>query len=115
MPYLQIMSSVAVRPDKREDFLKACTNLVSQSLGKPMAYVMVSLDQTHMMMGEVEDPAVMVELRSLGGLSPEKNKELSEALCDAVELYLQIDPERIFINFFDLPRSHWGWNRNTFG
>lgn len=114
MPACTIQTSATLPAGGPDDFLSACTNLVSEELGKPASVVMVSLQQSAMQMGGSSDPCALVTLASLGGLGPEMNKRLSESLCDLLELHLKCVPERIFIHFEDRDRSDWGWNRNTF-
>ena len=53
-------------------------------------------------------------LRSLG-LPEGTTAALSEAISQLLEDVLDISPKRVFINFFDLEHSKWGWNGGTFG
>jgi len=114
MPFLKITTSATIDSEQQSRFLKICSGLVSDHLNKSEQYVMVGMEPGSLLMSGDEAPAAMVELRSLGGLSPEKNKELSAAICDALETYLEIPAQRVFITFSEIDRSNWGWNSDTF-
>ena len=59
-------------------------------------------------------PTAFAELRALD-LSESMAKPFSAALAGFLEEKLSISPNRLFINFFDIPRPLWGWNGSTFG
>ena len=67
----------------------------------------------HMRFGGDTGPCAFVELRSLG-LPADRTPALSEALCALLQRTLHIPPDRVFINFADIPRPLWGWNSRTF-
>ncbi|HEB78063.1 MAG TPA: hypothetical protein ENI90_06025, partial [Methylothermaceae bacterium] len=39
---------------------------------------------------------------------------LSRFLCDFLQNQLNIAPDRVYIEFIDIPRKFWGWNGSTF-
>lgn len=114
MPFLKITTSVSIEPENRSCLLKTLSSVISKKLGKAEQYVMVGIESASLLMSGEESPAAMVELRSLGGLDPEMNKELSSAICDALHDHAGIPPERVFINFSQWKRSDWGCNGTTF-
>lgn len=116
MPTLTIhLSEETQTKDIREELLGRGSRLVAETLGKPEDYVMVACNYTALSMGGVRGNAAFVELRSIGGLDAAINRRLSQDLCTLVNETTGVPPERIYINFLDVPRTDWGWNNKTFG
>lgn len=114
MPYLSIKTNQAIDETKIEALLAKASALVSNELGKPENYVMVSMAPTQLMIfaGKPEACAYL-ELKSIG-LPESKTKPLSSALCSLINEELAIPTDRIYIEFADAPRSMWGWDSSTF-
>ena len=66
-----------------------------------------------MMFGGGVAPVAYVEIKSIG-LSEDKCSEFSEALCNFVELELGVAADRIYIDFCNINKKMFGWNRGTF-
>jgi phenylpyruvate tautomerase len=114
MPLLKIQTNTRVPAEKRDLLLKNISRAVAQELGKPEAYMMVSLDaeQPLVFAGSV-DLAAFMELKAIG-LPTAKTAQLSALLCDLAESELGIPKDRVYINFTDVPANLWGWNSETF-
>lgn len=114
MPLLKIHTNVTVDADGQRGLLAEASSCVAGALGKPEQYVMVVVEAGQAVMFAASDePAAFVELRSIG-LPQARTPELSKALCGLLEECLGIPPDRVFINFADVPRALWGWNNGTF-
>ena len=115
MPLLKLQTSVALTDEQHQTLLTSLSQTVSQIIGKPEQYVMVTVESVPMMMsGQMQD-AAFVELRSIGGIGGQVNQRLSEGLCEQLNTALGIDPARIYLNFMDISASDWGYNGSTFG
>ena len=115
MPLLRLETSVSIPDDKRQALLASLSELVSETIGKPEQYVMVSVNPATIWMSGESGPAAFVDVRSVGGLSREVNRKLSEKVCGALQQDLGVPPERIYLNFTDTAAANWGWNCSTFG
>ncbi len=115
MPLLQLHTSVTVADTKRSTLLGQLSKLVAECIGKPEAYVMVTLREGPMSMSGEIGAAAFADVRSIGGLSPEVNKRIMSRLCALLEHELGIPPARTFANFTEVPRANWGHNSDTFG
>jgi phenylpyruvate tautomerase PptA (4-oxalocrotonate tautomerase family) len=114
MPYLKVCTNLSMSDSDKIEFLKQASDMVSQLLSKPERYVLIEIesDQHLSMSGSIE-PAAYVELKSIG--LPEKDSAgFSADLCDFLKHALELDPERVYIEFTNIPRHLWGWNRGTF-
>ena len=114
MPYFSIETNQALDDTAITALAKRASAFIAELLGKPEAYVMISLEpKTAMTFGAADDPAAFVRLKSIG-LPRERCGELSQAICAFVERELSVPKDRVFIDFKDLERSLFGWNGKTF-
>jgi len=140
-PSLVLTTNVDLGGDKPE-ILKKLSALVASSLGKPESYVGESIcswddtsyrskntwalcaifllaaisisDKVSMCFGGSVDPLALGCLYSIGSINVENNGKVQNGVTDALEPY-GVQANRIYINFFDVPRPNVGWNRATFG
>jgi phenylpyruvate tautomerase len=114
MPYLMVQTNTPVNTDNAQHFVKQASATVSRLLGKPESYVMVSLQPpVPMVFAGTDDPTAYLELKSIG--LPEKaTPELSKVLCELVRDTLNIDENRIYVEFSNAQSHLWGWNGRTF-
>lgn len=114
MPYLRIQSNKPLDTTQSNSFIQKASGLVAEKLGKPERYVMVAIEPpVPMLFAGTGDPAVFMELKSIG-LSETQTPELSSALCGLAQETLGVNPDRVYIEFADAPRKMWGWNGATF-
>ncbi len=115
MPLLKLETTVVLSEDKRQALLAALSKTVAETIGKPQQYVMVAASQAAMQMSGNAGDAAFVEVRSIGGLTGQVNQNLSQKVCQLLHDSLGVPPNRIYLNFTDVPASCWGWNGSTFG
>ena len=115
MPLLRLKTSVALPEDKRKALLASLSKAVAETIGKPEQYVMVIASQAATLMSGKPGDGAFVELRSIGGLSDEVNRKLSQQVCKLLKDSLVISPDRVYLNFTDVEAPNWGWNGSTFG
>lgn len=114
MPYLKIETNKSEDDSVIPGLLKKTSVFISNLLGKPEEYIMVSIEnETGMMFGGSIKPAAYIELKSIG-LPREKCPMYAEKICEFMESELAIPPDRIYIDFCDLERKMFGWNKSTF-
>lgn len=115
MPLLKLETTVALSEDKRKSLLSALSKAVAGTIGKPEQYVMVSAGQAAMVMSGKPGDAAFVDIRSIGGLSNDVNRKLSQQVCKLLGESLGLPPDRVYLNFSDVDAGNWGWNGSTFG
>ena len=115
MPLLKVETSVALSDEKRKGLLSSLSEIVAKTIGKPEQYVMVSINSAAMLMSAKPGDAAFVDVRSIGGLSNDVNRQLSQQVCALLKESLGIPPERVYLNFTDVEAEDWGWKGNTFG
>ena len=68
-----------------------------------------------MLMAGKPGDAAFVDIRGIGGLSGDVNRQLSQKLCRLLNEALGVPPDRIYLNFTEIKATNWGWKGNTFG
>ena len=114
MPYVKIQTNTPIASEAKQPLLSKISRQVADALNKPERYVMVALaGNASMVFSGSGDPAAYIELKSIG-LPDTQTQHLSQMMCTLLHDELSIEPERIYIEFTDIPRKFWGWNGSTF-
>ena len=71
-------------------------------------------DQASLVFGGSEDPAALGVLYSIGAIGKESNGAITKAVTDLLCDDFGVAENRIYLNFFDMPRANVGWSRRTF-
>ena len=115
MPLLKLETAVVLSEDKRKALLAALSKTVAETIGKPEQYVMVTASQAAMLMSGNPGDAAFVDVRSIGGLTDDVNRKLSQKVCKLLNGSLGVPENRVYLNFTDVEAANWGWNGSTFG
>jgi phenylpyruvate tautomerase len=115
MPLLRLETTVAIPEEKRKALLASLSKTVAETIGKPEQYVMVAAGQAAILMSGSAGDAAFVDLRSIGGLTGEVNRKLSQKICALLQESLGVAPNRVFLNFTEVDARNWGWKGSTFG
>jgi phenylpyruvate tautomerase PptA (4-oxalocrotonate tautomerase family) len=112
MPVLKVLSNDSFL--NTDELLKKSSKLLSEILGKPEKYVMVSFEENpDMIFGGSDDPFFYLELKSIG-LPRGRTKEISRRLSEFLNQETGIPVSRMYIEFSDAEAGMWGWNGSTF-
>src|ERR1017187_9441912 len=98
MPLLRLETTFVLSEDKRQALLAALSKTVAETIGKPEQYVMVSASQATMQMSGTPGDAALVDVRSIGGLTGDVNRKLSQKVCKLLSDSLGVPPNRIYLN-----------------
>ena len=115
MPLLKLETTVPLPEEEGKPLLAALSKAVAGAIGKPEQYVMVTASQSAVVMSAKHGDAAFVDIRSIGGLNTETNRQLSQQICKLLKDSLGIAPDRVYLNFTDVEAGNWGWNGSTFG
>lgn len=115
MPLLKLETTVALTEDKKNVLLASLSKIVAGVIGKPEQYVMVTIGPAAMLMSGKPGDAAFVDVRSIGGLNDDVNRHLAQKIGAALKEFLGVAPDRVYLNFTDVPAGNWGWNGGTFG
>jgi phenylpyruvate tautomerase len=117
MPLLNVYTSAeASSDDKSQTLLRDLSKTLTRLLGKPEGYVMTCLvPRTRMTFAGTFEPACLVEIKSIGGITRESATGLTEAVCKEVSEVLGVPTNRIYVVLDDVPANMWGFDGSTFG
>ena len=112
MPFIQInISSKSVV--ENDSLQKEISKMIADLTGKPESYVMTMIQSNSLMtFAGSDEPCCFIKLKSIGSLSP---SSMSKSLCKLIASKTNIKTNRIYIEFFDVKASNWGFNNSTFG
>ncbi len=112
MPYIKVQTNQKV--EKKEEILKKLSAAMAEQLGKPESYIMTALEaELKMTFGGSTEKTAFIEVKSIG-LKESIAEELSQFICEFLEKELEIEQDRIYIQFVDVPGAMWGWDGGTF-
>lgn len=104
MPALTITTSgVVPEGQARTEVLHALSQAVSDAIGKPINWVMVSINHTPAMMfgGDDSKPAAFCQVNSIGNINADNNRKLSSLVCAILQEKLAVPSDRVFIQFYE--------------
>ena len=114
MPFLKIQTNQRLAESTAKLLASRASTRVAELLGKPEAYVMVSVEyNSAMQFSGTDEPLAYLELKSIG-LPQSITSAASRALCTLVTEEAGVATNRIYIEFTDAPRHMWGWDGDTF-
>ncbi|HOK04198.1 MAG TPA: phenylpyruvate tautomerase MIF-related protein [Victivallales bacterium] len=115
MPLIKIECNGDLTEEKKEKISLKASKICAETMGKPESYVMsIIRDKFFTAIGGRITPCAFVEVKGIGGFSPEINKKLSQKICSLLREELNISPSAVYINFTNISPSDWGWNCSTF-
>jgi len=117
MPLLHIHSSSKTVNEKViQEVHQTGAQILSDELGKSTEYVMVLVNTASSLSFAQDDqtPCAYLEVKNIGGFTPEITAKLSERLCKMVNQKLETSINRIYIEYQNAERHLWGWNGKTF-
>lgn len=115
MPYLKLSTNVTIESQQSTKLLSALSKLTAKETGKPERYVLIELmENKAMLFSGTDEPLAYLECKSIG-LSASQAKSISAAVSQVLMEGLQLNGDRIYIEFSNCPGEFWGWNGSTFG
>jgi len=117
MPLLHIHSSSKTLNEKViQEVHQTGAQILAELLGKSTEYVMVLVNTGRSLSFAQDDqtPCAYLEVKNIGGFTPETTEKLSQRLCELVNEKLQIPASRVYIEYQNAERHLWGWNEKTF-
>ena len=118
MPLLQINSTnKEIDQSTLSELHLSGARILADEIGKSTDYVMVIINPGKSMSFalDTETHCAYLEVKNVGCLTAEKTQRISQLLTTLVTEKLGTVASRIYIEFQESDRHHWGWNGATFG
>lgn len=114
MPCLIVKTNQSFSKQEKTDYCLSVSAEIAKMLGKPETYVMTLLeDQIVMTMSASTEATAYIELKSIN-LPEAQTSDFSSSLCELIGNLLNIESNRIYIEFSNAQRHLWGWDGKTF-
>lgn len=114
MPYVRMETNAPLSAEQERELTAAVSALAASLTGKPEKWVMARVEAgASLLYSGTDAPAAFVDFRSIG-LDSSMCAGYSGALCSLLEDKAGIPADRVYIDFRDLPRAMFGWNKATF-
>eukprot|EP00931_Biecheleriopsis_adriatica_P062954 TRINITY_DN3804_c0_g1_i1.p1 TRINITY_DN3804_c0_g1~~TRINITY_DN3804_c0_g1_i1.p1 ORF type:complete len:159 (-),score=46.12 TRINITY_DN3804_c0_g1_i1:402-878(-) len=116
MPTLRVfINSVVFREAEKEpklfgDLAKALTVAMSQLTGVPETSCVVSLAESKVYYGGVQEPCATVDFYNVYNATPEQNDKFTMAFTDILKQKLGIPDNKMYINMFAMRADQCGSN-----
>ncbi len=114
MPLIRLETDISMSSEMEIDLAGKLSVIVSEEIGKPVKYVMVSINSCGILMSGEPGSAALVQVMSIGGLNSSVNGSIAAAVSGLLEEILGIPSDRIYITFSDVPGENWAWQGRTF-
>lgn len=116
MPFVRVETSERIPEQDKGRLCAELSRRCAKILGKPEGYMLVAVvDEASMIFAGTPGRSAFVEVRSIGGLTPQANRELSAGVCTLVSEIAHVPANRVYLNFIDVAASSWGHDGGTFG
>jgi len=118
MPLLKLQASIAQpRSELQVEFQKNAGLVLAKEIDKSVEFVLViqEYDCNMSFGGKSNQPVAFFEIKNVGSLSNQVTQNLSIGLCKLCTEQFSIPSDRIYLEFQESARTHWGWNGKTFG
>ena len=113
MPFIQINTSSKSAVEDEDLLQKDISKMIADLTGKPESYVMTMIHKDAIMtFAGTDEPCCFIKLKSIGSLRP---SSMAKSLCELIASKSNISTNRIYIEFFDVKASNWGFDSSTFG
>ncbi|MDG0964341.1 MAG: phenylpyruvate tautomerase MIF-related protein [Opitutales bacterium] len=116
MPLLKVYYA----SELKKELLNSLSTLLSKSiadvLGKSEDFVMIIFQKTELQSfgNDSVGSNLYLEMKNVGVLPPDKTTLLTSQITNLCQELTGIEPTRIYIEFQEYERHHWGWNGKTF-
>ncbi|MCB9578261.1 MAG: hypothetical protein H6717_14645 [Polyangiaceae bacterium] len=116
MPLIKVHSSAEPPPKERvAQVLEALSARLAGHLSKPERYVMTCwMPRAEMTFGGSHDPALYVEVKSIGSMTSEQTRAMSADFCALLTEATGVPSSRTYIEFADAKPHLWGFDGDTF-
>ena len=116
MPFLKIqVSSPSISETSSSALQSDGASIISQETGKSLDFVMVLVESgAKASFRGKASPVAYIEVKNVGELPSGVTAKLSQRLSVLVGRELSIPKDRMYIEFQESKRHHWGWDGKTF-
>ncbi len=98
MPVIQLKTNCCLDKTQSDAVLKRLVECISTSINKPLPNIMAMYSHKEIIMNDSDEDAAYVEIMYVGDFSSETKNNLCNSVLEILIDFLDIDPERVYIN-----------------
>ena len=116
MPLIKVHYAGETQTEQLNQLTAVLSTILSSVLGKSEDFIMVIFQKTESQSFgcDLSLPSLYAEVKNVGFISTEISNQLSMDLTNALVESFDVSASRIYIEFQESARHHWGWNGKTF-
>jgi phenylpyruvate tautomerase PptA (4-oxalocrotonate tautomerase family) len=116
MPLIKVHYAGETQTEQLNQLTAVLSKILSSVLGKSEDFIMVIFQKTESQSFgcDLSLPSLYAEVKNVGFISTEISNQLSMDLTNALVESFDVSASRIYIEFQESARHHWGWNGKTF-
>ena len=116
MPLLKVHFACELKEEVLNSLSISLSKCIAEILSKSEDFVMVIFQKTEFQsfgLNSVQ-PSLYLELKNVGILRPDDTRKLTSNITDLCTQFLEVQANRIYIEYQESERHHWGWDSKTF-
>jgi len=116
MPLLKVHYACELKKELLNSLSTLLSKSIADVLGKSEDFVMIILQKTELQSfgNDSEGINLYFEMKNVGVLPPDKTSALTSIITNLCQELIEVESNRIYIEFQESERHHWGWNGQTF-
>ena len=116
MPLIKVHYAGETQTEQLNQLTAVLSKILSSVLGKSEDFIMVIFQKTESQSFgcDLSLPSLYAEVKNVGFISTEISNQLSMDLTNALVESFDVSASRVYIEFQESARHHWGWNGKTF-
>lgn len=116
MPLLKVHYACELKKELLNSLSTLLSKSIADVLGKSEDFVMIIFQKTELQSfgNDSEGINLYFEMKNVGVLPPDKTSLLTSIITNLCQELIEVESNRIYIEFQESERHHWGWNGQTF-
>ena len=116
MPLLKIHFACELKKEVFNSLSNSLTKSIAEILSKSEDFVVVIFQRTEFQSFGLDSvqPSLYLEFKNVGTLRPDDTRQLTSCITGLCAQLIEVQANRIYIEYQECQRHHWGWSGKTF-
>lgn len=116
MPYINCVTTQTLTKDKKESLKAQMGKLIETFPGKTEDWLFVRFSDGESLYfrGREMDKAAIVEFKLFGTQERKYKDAMTSEICELLKKETSIEPESVFVVYYEIENGNWGWNGALF-
>lgn len=116
MPLLKVHFACELKKEVFHSLSTSLSKCIAEILSKSEDFVMVIFQKSEFQSFGMDSvkPSLYLEFKNVGVLRPDDTRQLTSSITDLCTQLIEVQANRIYIEYQESERHHWGWGGKTF-